>query len=290
MKSKFEPNPQEYPFQFRVFETEGVNMHYIDEGSGPILLFVHGTPSWSYDFRKVILELKNRYRCIAPDHIGFGLSDKPEKFDYSTMAHARRMEQWMRYLKAEDVTLILHDFGGPIGWQAALNMPDKIRNIVFINTWLRSSEGERDFEKMKIILKSPLLPFLYRYLNFSARFLLPQSFGNRKLSAGERQPYIRPFAKRAMRSGPLAFARSLLHDQQWFEQLWEQREKLQHTRKMILWGDKDPVVKMPYLSRLMESFPEASAVIISGAGHFPQEEAPQQVLDALLPFLSEGNQ
>lgn len=281
MKNSYRPDADSYPFQSRYFKVDGVNMHYIDEGEGPVILFVHGTPSWSFDFRNVIKSLRNQYRCIAADYVGFGLSDKPRQFDYSTASHAARLTALIKHLDLKQITLVGHDFGGPISWRAALDVPNRIEKIVLMNTWLRSSEGEKDFEKMKFILKSPLLPFLYRYLNFSPRFLMPQSFGNQKLDKETLKHYLLPFSCADERSGPLAFARSLLHDQQWFEELWQQREILNHAKKYIIWGEKDPVLKAHYLEKLMNSFPEAEVFNIEGCGHFPQEEAPKKVAEIL---------
>ena len=88
-------DPTEYPFKSNYFSVNGHKLHYIDEGSGPVLLFVHGTPSWSFEYRNCIKELRSSYRCIAVDHIGFGLSDKPETYDYSTINHSRTLERFI---------------------------------------------------------------------------------------------------------------------------------------------------------------------------------------------------
>src|SRR5690606_11815870 len=100
----------EYPFSPNFFEINGQKMHYIDVGQGEILLFVHGTPSWSFDFRKIIKNLSSHYRCIAIDHIGFGLSDKPKNYDYTTQNHSKNLEKFIFAQNLTNITLIVHDF------------------------------------------------------------------------------------------------------------------------------------------------------------------------------------
>ena len=171
----------EYPFRSHFMDISGQQLHYIDEGSGQTLLFVHGTPSWSFDFRNVIQKLRGKYRCVAIDHIGFGLSDKPRVYDYSTTNHRATLLQLVRKLQLRDVTLVVHDFGGPIGLSAAIEEPELVKNIVVLNSWLWSSKEDPDDIRFSKMLRSPLLPFLYKYLNFSPRFVLPAAFGDRKL-------------------------------------------------------------------------------------------------------------
>src|SRR5688572_22903728 len=117
----------EYPFQSNFFHIGRTAMHYIDEGEGDVILFVHGTPSWSFEYRNIIRGLSQRYRCIAIDHIGFGLSAKPADYNYNMAQHADNLERFIEHLQLRDFTMVLHDFGGPIGLQYAVNHPGNIR-------------------------------------------------------------------------------------------------------------------------------------------------------------------
>lgn len=278
-------NTQEYPFSPYYFEYQGVHQHYIDVGKGEVLLFVHGTPSWSFDFRNVIKEVSKTHRCIAIDHIGFGLSEKPKNYDYGTPQHAKRLTAFIQFLELQNFTLVLHDFGGPIGFRYALDHPDTVKRFVILNSWLWSSERDPDFQKLKRILKSPLLPFLYTYFNFSARFLLPQSFGDNKLSPAIRQHFTKVFNKKHERTGTLAFAKSLLHDQAWFEEMWCKIELLKNKPALFIWGMKDPVVKPAYLEKFSTAFVKPTIVTLEGCGHFPQEEEPIMVSAAIQEFM-----
>ena len=276
---------KEYPFNSNYFNVNGHQMHYIDEGQGETILFIHGTPSWSFDFRNVIKSLSKNYRCIAIDHVGFGLSDKPEFYDYSTQNHSWTLEKFVLDLGLKNINLVLHDFGGPIGLDFAIRNSQLIKRITVLNSWLWSSEGDPKYLKLKRILKSPLLPFLYKYLNFSAKYILPSSFGDSKLSTKMKAQFTRPFENRKQRNGTLAFAHSLLNDQEWFEQLWNKRPSISQIPILFVWGMKDPVLSNLCLEKFSEGFPNSKTVEIETAGHFPQEEQPQQVADAIRHFL-----
>ena len=135
-------NTAEYPFTSNTFKVNNHKLHYLDEGFGETILFVHGTPTWSFDYRNIIKNLKSNYRCIAIDHMGFGLSDKPEHYDYSTRNHSKTLERFVLEKQLAPFTLVVHDFGGPIGLNFAINYPDKIKSIVILNSWLWSSLAE----------------------------------------------------------------------------------------------------------------------------------------------------
>ncbi len=276
----------EYPFTSNYFEINGQHLHYIDEGQGEIILFVHGTPSWSFDYRNIIKGLSKTFRCIAIDHIGFGLSDKPEQYDYSTINHSKTLESFILAMQLRDITLVVHDFGGVIGLNFAIQYPDRIKNLVVLNSWLWSSKTEPDFIKFSKILRSPLLPFLYKYLNFSPKFILPQSFGDHKISSKTLKQYTKPFADSTQRNGALAFAKSLLNDQDWFEQLWNKRLLISNKPTLFIWGMKDPVIKPHNLEKFQAAFTNATIVKLETSGHFPQEEQPVEITEAIRIFMT----
>lgn len=280
----------EYPFVSNYLDMDGHLLHYIDAGQGEVVLFVHGTPSWSFEYRHVMRELMHAHRCVAIDHMGFGLSDKPAGYDYSTRNHSKTLERFVLEKSLDNITLVVHDFGGPIGLNFAIRHPEKIKRLVILNSWLWSSRTDPEFIKMRKLLKSPLLPFLYLHLNFSPRFLLPKSFGENKLPKRIASQYSKPFAGKTQRYGTLAFARSLLNDQEWFEELWDKRRAISEVPTLIIWGMKDPVLKPHYLEKFAGGFPSSTTVMLETCGHFPQEEQPEAVLEALTAFLADNAQ
>jgi haloalkane dehalogenase len=267
---------KEYPFESKYYQVNGYRQHYIDVGKGEVLLFVHGTPSWSFDFRHIIKKLSLHYRCIALDHIGFGLSDKPEHYDYSTLHHSRTLNKFIDHLQLKNVTLFNY----------ALSHSDNIKKLIVLNSWLWSSKENPDFIKLSKILRSPLLPLLYKYLNFSSRFLLPKSFGDKKISKTVLKQYTSPFRNSSERNGTLGFAMSLLNDQDWFEELWNRRQVLQPKPVLLIWGMKDQFVGRTYLDKFLSGFSSARVKKIEGCGHFPQEEKPEDVCEEIINFLT----
>ena len=179
----------------------------------------------------------------------------------------------------------MHDFGGPIGLNAAINHPGRFKKLIIINSWLWSSESDPDFQKIKWVLKSPLLPFLYRYLNFETKVLLPASFGDKKPGREIRRHYSKPFNGHKEQGGTVAFARSLVNDQEWFQELWDKKDAISDKPVQLVWGMKDPIVKLHNLEKFQKGFPNSNTLELETAGHFPHEEVPERVTDAIAGFL-----
>ena len=134
-----------YPFASRHFEQPQGRMHYVDEGSGPPVVFVHGNPTWSFCWRHLVLALRSDHRCIAVDHLGFGLSDKPDTV-LTPAEHADNLIRLLDHLDIHDATLVVEDWGGPIGLAWALERPGRVRRCVLFNTWMWSVAGDPHFE------------------------------------------------------------------------------------------------------------------------------------------------
>lgn len=279
---------QAYPFTSKYFSVNGHQLHYVDEGEGPVVLFVHGTPSWSFDYRHLIQHLSGSFRCIAIDLMGFGLSDKPKGYDYGTSKHVKVLTQFIDHLQLSDLHLVLHDFGGVIGMAYALDRPKQIQSITMFNSWLWDASEEPEFQKSAKILRSPLLPFMYLRLNFSPRFLIPKSYFNTaKLPKSVHRHYTKVFSKAAERHGPLAFARSILNDQAWFGSLWEKIHRLEEKPILFIWGMQDPFVLPKYLDKYASAFSNAQIHRLEDCGHFPQEEKKEEVLESVGKFLDQ---
>ena len=128
---------QEYPFTDHYLDLDGLPYHYLDEGAGSPVVMVHGNPSWSFYYRNLVLELRDRYRCIVPDHIGCGYSAKPgdDRYDYTLPRRVDDLERLLERLEVtERITLVLHDWGGMIGMAFASRHPERIERLVILNT------------------------------------------------------------------------------------------------------------------------------------------------------------
>ncbi len=155
----------QYPFRPHFLDLPVGRMHYVDEGQGAPILFVHGTPTWSFEWRHLISALAPAWRCIAPDHLGFGLSDRPRGFPYTPQAHAANLARFVDALGLDGMTLVVHDYGGPIGLPLCLEQPQRVTHLVIINSWMWSFGGDRRMVRTARLAGSRMGRFLYRYAN-----------------------------------------------------------------------------------------------------------------------------
>lgn len=283
---EFAVDVSEYPFASRWHETHEGLIHYVDEGQGEVLLFVHGTPTWSFLYRNQIKSLSKRYRCIALDHLGFGLSDKPTDAGYKPQDHARRLEEFIDRLELKSFTLLVHDFGGPIGLAYAINHPDNVKRIVLFNTWLWANDHDVDKAKVCKVLRGPIGAMLYQGLNFSPRFLLKMGFADKRtLTKSLHAHFLRPFSSYRSRRSLLVLGRELLSG--WYATLWERRARIENIPTQVIWGVRDVLFKEADLRRWETLVPQRRIARLHQVGHFPQEEAPEEVIAILEGFFAE---
>ena len=276
-----------YPFRHHWIELPGGHrMHYIDEGTGDTILLVHGTPTWSFEWRHLVRGLSRAHRCVAPDLIGFGLSDRPRDFAYTPEAHAEAISRFVERLGLDAVTLIVHDYGGPIALPLALEQPARVRRLVVINSWMWSFAGDADMERKGRIAGGRLGRFLYRWANFSLRVITPSAYADRStLTPAIHRQYLAPFPDRWSRGAVLwPLARALLGSGAHYDRLWSMRDRLRTIPTLIIWGMKDPAFGPHQLERWRSALPHARVVELP-VGHWPHEEAPAEVLDAVQRFL-----
>jgi haloalkane dehalogenase len=148
------------------FPTPAGLMHYADEWTGEPIVFVHGNPAWSFEFRKLIKAFCRTNRCIAPDMIGFVLSDKPAGWSYLREEQAKNLNYFLASLHLENMTMVVGDWGGPVGLSYAICHPEKIKNIVITNTWLWSVRSDRYFLAFRSFIGGPIWRWLIRSRNF----------------------------------------------------------------------------------------------------------------------------
>lgn len=274
----------EYPFESHYIEISGRQMHYVDEGSGRPILMVHGTPTWSFMYRKLIKGLSDSYRVIAPDNLGFGLSEQP--YEGVPQTHAENLTEFIEKLDLKDITLVVHDFGGPIGLSYAINNPDNVRNMVLFNTWMWSREDEPAIQALSFILGGSVGKFLYTQLNFSARFLLRSMWGEKRpLTPEIHRHYINAFPTPESRLAAWVMARELMGSRKWFAELWEQRHKIAGEKVFLAWGLKDAGFPRDFLTTFEELFIGEVVSVLPYAGHVVPDEQGEEILPQLRDFL-----
>ena len=277
-----------FPFRSRLLEiAHGRRVHYVDQGEGEVLLFVHGTPTWSFEWRHCIRTLSRTHRCIAMDNLGFGLSDRPRDFDYRPESHAAVLRAFVERLKLRDITLVVHDFGGPIGLPLALGGASVVRRLVLLNTWMWSFRDDAAMMRKGRMASGTIGRLLYRYANFSLRVLTPYAYGDRaKLTPRIHQQYLAPFRDRESRERVLwPLARAILGAGRYYDSLWLMRDRLKGMPTLIVWGMKDPAFQPRLLERWRATLPQATVVRLP-VGHWPQEESPDEVARAMQDFLA----
>jgi len=276
-----------YPFRHRYVDLPSGRVHFVDEGLGEPVLFVHGTPTWSFEFRHLIRALAPRYRCVAPDLLGFGLSSRPPAFPYTPEAHATVLADFVETLRLDRVTLVVHDYGGPIGLPLCLDHPERFSRLVLLNTWMWPLDDDPDVKWKARLASGRVGRFLYQYANASLRLIVPMAYGDRaKLTRAVHRQYLEPFRRRGDRALVLhALARAILGSRDFYAGLWGRAERLKGHPALIIWGMKDPAFGPRHLARWESLLPEARVVRLARAGHWPHEEEPARVVEALESFL-----
>ncbi|WP_027503259.1 haloalkane dehalogenase [Rhodococcus sp. UNC363MFTsu5.1] len=278
----FVPDETLYPFESRWFDSSAGRVHYIDEGAGPPILFCHGSPTWSFLYRHIVKGLRDRYRCIAIDHLGFGLSERPDDFGYRIAEHTTVLGELIDHLQLDDLILMGQDWGGPIGLGAAMSRADRVRGIVLGNTafWPIEPLANRAFS---VILGSrPMQRRILERNLLVERFLLGELGGTLTEAEANHYRVVQPTeeARRGLTVMPkeIRAARPLL------EQLaHDVPALLGHKPTLAVWGMRDVVFRpKACLPRIHDAFADLEVVELPRAQHFIQEHAPGEIISAIV--------
>lgn len=267
-------DPSLYPFAPHFLYTDAGRMHYVDEGAGAPVVLLHGNPTWSFLYRDLIRALTPDRRCVAPDYIGFGRSDKPADAAYTPAAQAARVEALITHLGLEDITLVMHDWGGPIGLSYVLRHPDRVQRIVIANSWMWPLHDDAWVVLFSRLTGSALGRTLITRYNAFARVVLPLAFADRsRLTERAFQHYVAPLATSTDRVGSWVFPKALVDETDWLGALWRRRMALDGLPMLIVWGLRDPAFRMRHLQRWRSAFPHAQVRLLPDVGHYVPEEA-----------------
>lgn len=292
-----------WPYEPRWFNSADGRMHYVDEGprNGQPIVMVHGNPTWGYLYRRFIEAVTQAgYRAIVLDHLGFGRSDKPDNPKlYQIPRHGDRCEALLESLDLQDATIIVQDWGGPIGLTWAARHPERVRNLVVLNTFAHRPPGKVALPLPLRLFRTPIIgEVLVKGLHaFVKLFLFKDGLVYpKRLGARERAAYLAPHPNWSSRTAILVFPREIpsgpsgrvsdfvavIHDQL--------VKAFYHKPVLIAWPMKDVAFRPEILDNLwLQDFPDAEVMRIEDSGHYIQEDAHEKVIPRLLKFLAKAS-
>jgi haloalkane dehalogenase len=284
-----------YPFTSHWHQTRGLKMHYLDEGprDAPPVLMLHGNPTWSIYYRNLIPILSDKYRCIAPDHIGCGLSDKPgdEKYDYRMSSRIEDIESLVASLELnQPVTLVVHDWGGMIGMAWACRHPELIAQLVISNTAaFPLPTSKRMPASLSLARNTRLGALLVRGGNAFAQGAIRLATA-KGIEKTVRKAYTAPYDSWQNRIATLRFVQDipLGPDDPGFDILLDTAEHLHLFRDfpcLIAWGDKDFVFDFHFLNEWQKYLPKAEVVRYPDCGHYLLEDAGPELTARIRAFI-----
>ncbi|MBI5759198.1 MAG: alpha/beta fold hydrolase [Planctomycetales bacterium] len=280
----------EYPFRSNFLDLGGIRYHYIDEGQGPTLLFVHGNPTWSFAWRNLIKALSPNFRCVAVDHIGCGFSDKPQDYSYRLEQHTRNLAKFVESLDLRHVTLLAHDWGGAIGMGAAAALPDKFQRFVLFNT---AAFRSKRIPLRIAVCRIPVFGTLVlRGLNAFSRAALTMAVCRHdRMTPAVRAGFLAPYDSWANRVAVQRFVQDipLRPSHPSYDTLFRLEEALPQFRQspmLFVWGERDWCFTTQFLDEFIQRFPQADVFRIADAGHYVFEDAHERIVPRLREFLA----
>ncbi len=284
-----------YPFAGKTLDRNGLALHYLDEGQGDPILFLHGNPTWSFAFRRYILAARETARAIAPDHIGCGLSAKPpdDLYTYRLASRVDDIEALLSHLGIRrNLTLVLHDWGGMIGMAYAARHPESIGRLVLFNTAAFPLPKSKAFPMELAVCRTPLLgALLVRGLNAFCRGALRTGCARGPLSREVRRAYLAPYDSWSARRAVHRFVEDIpLRPGHPSYELVKSVEaalsRFQGLPIAIFWGLRDFVFDRHFLDAWLGHFPGAAVETFEDAGHLVFEDAAEEILPKFRAFLA----
>jgi len=286
--------PEMYPFAGKYLAVRGgLRLHYLDEGAGKPVLMLHGNPSWSFYYRGLALALRDSRRVIVPDHIGCGLSDKPgdRRYDYTLQSRVEDIEALIDSLALkEKITLVVHDWGGMIGFAAAARRPELFEKLVVLNTAAFFLPGGKTFPGLLRLTRTPLGSLLVRGFNAFARGAAWTGCRRRRMPPELRDAYCAPYGGWGSRIATLRFVQDIPlapGDRAWglVEATQDGLAELAGLPMLICWGPEDFVFDRHFLNEWRRRFPAATVREFPDCGHYILEDAKEEVVPLVKDFI-----
>lgn len=269
-------DPEQFPVESRWVDIDGSTVHYVDEGNGPVLLMLHGNPTWSFLYRRLISGLSGSFRCVAIDYPGFGLSTAGPRYRFTAAEHAEIVGRFVEELDLRDITLVVQDWGGPIGMAVATTQPERFAGFVVGNTWAWP-RNERIVRVLSTVMGGSRLGDLTsRRLNLFVHRLIPLAMERRTLTTAERAMYEGPFPTRESRTPVQVFPRELVAARRFLAEVEGRLPLVADRPTLFLWADRDRAFPAPVRARWARILPRHETWILRGAGHFWQDDAGEE--------------
>ena len=296
LPEKLGPHAAEYPWTGKHLDVGGARMHYLDEGSGEPLLMVHGNPTWSFYFRHLVRAFADRRRCVVPDHVGCGLSDKPgdAAYDYVLDRRVEDLEKLVAHLGLDGITLVLHDWGGMIGLAWAVRHPEKVKRIVLLNTAGFGLPPGRTLPWQVAVVRHLPLALPVRGFNAFARGAARGcSTRPGRMTPSLRKAYLAPYDSWANRIAVHRFVQDIPlspNDRSWptVQHVSEKLALFRNTPVAVFWGGKDFVFDDHFLAEWKKRLPHAEVHYYADAGHYVLEDAHEEIVPLVRRFLETG--
>ena len=280
----FTPDPRLFPFRSKWFDSRVGGVHYVDEGVGDPILFLHGNPTWSFVYRGIIIRLRKTFRCIAMDYPGFGLSARPDNYGYTPRDHAGIVQDLVRELDLENLTIMGQDWGGPIGLRVAVDEIARLRALVMGNTWFWPLQAWQAKAFAYVMSMAPMQSQILNRNLFVER-VIPMGVKH-ALSDEVMHHYREAMPTPASRIGAAELAVQLLGSSDWLSDLERDvQDHLANVPLLLTWGLHDPVFTRPFMERFREAFRVVRLQRLD-AKHFIQEDAPKEIASAIGSFLT----
>lgn len=272
-----------FPFTSRSLKIDGHVLHYIDEGTGPTLLLLHGNPTWSFLYRHLVRQLAPHFRCIALDYPGFGLSTARPGYGFTPREHSQLVERLVEQLELRELRIMVQEWGGPIGLGFAGRRPELVHSLILGNTFAWSAQGSTGLTGFSKLFGSRLARWFIMRYNALARWLIPAGI-NRKLTTAELAAYLGPFPTPTSRLPTWVFPREIIGSQAYLTKVEAGLAKLRAKPALVVWGEADGAFRQPDRLRLQQYFPNHRVCLLPQAKHFIQENAPDDICAAIRAF------
>jgi haloalkane dehalogenase len=280
---------QLYPFDSNYTRIDGNRLHYVDEGTGPTILLLHGNPTWSFLYREAIRTLRTDYRCIAPDLIGFGLSDKPADWGYRPWDHAKNVNGLLESLGIDEFDLVVHDWGGPIGLSVALSEDRRLRRLVVMNSWMWSMRNRWDAWLFAQVLGGPIGDYLIDRWDFFVNVVMRAGIYHvQSVDETIFNHYAKPVTGTVSKKAIKQFPKDIIKTTDWLQTLWNQRSKLCGKPVLLPWGTKDPAFGLKVLERWITLLDRPRVRRFPTGSHYLMEDHGQDVALEIKRFLKEN--